>query len=120
MKYVQFEVKGEKRGFKEKLMDASDEMRIWWSENYSWAIIVLPIALGAGVWTIKKVVNGSIDITKLLIEDRRIAKRVYDPSNGVYVVLKHKLTNKEAIELNRLRKELGLNVIEALDKMRLI
>ena len=118
MNYVHFEVKGEKRGFKEKLMDASDKMRIWWSENKDWAVVVLPVVLGGGIWVVKKVVNGSVDIVKLLIEDRKISRRVYDPSTGLYLTLKHKLTNKEAIRIAELRKTVG--VTEALKELGLI
>lgn len=120
MNYVNFEVKGHKKTFKEKFIDVSNDIKIWWSENHEWAIIVLPVVLGGGTWVVKKLVNGTIDIAKLLLEDRRISRKVYDHSNGDYLTLKHKLTNKEAIELNRLRKEMGLTVTEALDKMHLI
>ena len=118
MEYVKFRVKGQKRSLKEVIIDASNDMRIWWSENKEWAIVVLPVALGGGTWLVKKVVNGSIDIAKLLIENRRIARRAYDPSTGVYLTLRHKLTNNEAIKLAELRKT--MSVTEALELMRLI
>lgn len=124
--FCKFKVVGDKRTFKQKFHDFTNDFGIWWNDNKDWAIIVLPVAVGLGAWSIKKVITGSFQVVNKLINLRMLKKEkllkelyCYDRSLGHYWKLNRELTSAEWTQVAR-RKEAGETLANILVSMKVI
>lgn len=110
---------GQKRTFKEFIADTSDDIREWWNQNKDWSIIVIPIAGSLATIVLRggfKLSAKAISAIKDGMEIKKLNRRIYDPSNGMYIWLKSDMKTADVKRLNDLRKE-GLTLIDALQKI---
>ena len=110
---------------KEKLKSILDKFKdmlkksfAWMSDNKELTVLLVPVAASF--------VGGTIKIARDLSRKHDIYKQkmlkqhyVYDPSNGDYIRLKRAMKNRDAVELDQLRKQ-GMTVTEALYKMNML
>ena len=102
----------------EKFKDILKKSFAWMSDNKELTVVLVPVAASF--------VGGTIKIARDLSRKHDIYKQkvlkthyVYDPSNGNYLELKRAINNRDAVELNQLRKD-GMTVTEALYKMGML
>ena len=116
--------------FKEKVTEAKTKAKNWCSDRYwdarqLWAFhkdeIVGVVSLGGAIVTGGVKLYDAITVRqrrhdRMSYEDRKI---FYDPSTGCRYKLKRNLSNKEQMELNKLRRQ-GHDAGEVLQKMKVL
>lgn len=87
----------------------------WWDENKGTIVIVVPVVGGVLAKLIKAIGRHH----NLVLEQRNKDLRLYDTSLGHYWELKHKLNNKDWVQINR-RRNLGESLGDILNSMKVL
>ena len=104
---------------KAKINSVSCDIRIWWSENKEWAIIVIPFGIGVTTKVVKaitKIVSARSQAKQLDIYYNR---QVYDPHLGIKLETKRSMTAADKKNFVALR-ESGMGVYDALNRLNLL
>ena len=104
---------------KAKINSVSCDIRIWWSENKEWAIIVIPFGIGVTtkvVKTITKIVSARSQAKQLDIYYNR---QVYDPRDGIKYETNRSMTAADKKNFGALRAS-GMSVYDSLMKLNLL
>ena len=109
----------QRKTLKQWFHEKSCAIKWWWDENRDWAIVVVPVVGGMAMWTLKKVVAGTITGINLNKEERLKELYVYDRSLGHYWKLRRKLSTNEWLEVDS-RRKLGEAMGDILRDMRVI
>ena len=109
------QVKVKKWEFKNWAGDKLWKANIFWDQNREYLVVIIPAALGIG----GKVISSANRHSRLREEEYLKKRFMYDRSMGAYLEMRRQPTQKELLEINRLKKE-GMSLPEILNKMRLL
>ena len=108
-----------KQNLENKFWNTSNKIRVWWSYNKEWAVVVIPSVTMGAAWIGKKLINGAIMSHNLNKEKMLKERYVYDRSLGDYWKLKRSMSTSEMLEVEARREE-GEKLGSILKSMRLI
>lgn len=108
-------VKITKWEIKNWLGDKAWKAKIFWDNNRDYLVVLIPAALGIG----GKIASSAKYHSKVREEEYLKKRFMYDRRMGAYLELRRKPTQKEIIEIDRLKKE-GKTLPEILSGMRLL
>lgn len=91
---------------------------VWIDGNKEFLVIAIPVLAGAVAET-RKVVNQINNTTEKRRDQEHRERDIWDPSAGIHITCKRKLTNAERIEFS-MRHSNGEATVDILKDMRLI
>lgn len=102
-----------------KINGVSCDIRIWWSENKEWAIIVIP----AGVAVSTKVIRVVTKLIATRVQAKQLDiyynRQVYDPHDGIKYETKRSMTAADKKNFGELRRS-GMSVYDSLVRLNLL
>lgn len=104
---------------KAKVNSVSCDIRIWWSENKEWAIIVIPAGVALTSKMIKVITKLVSARTQAKQLDIYYNRQVYDPHDGIKYETRRSMTAADKKNFGELRRN-GMSVYDALVRLNLI
>lgn len=89
--------------------------KVFWEQNREYLVVLVPAALGIG----GKVISSANRRSKVREEEYLKKRFMYDRKMGAYLEMRRQPTQKELLEIDRLKKE-GYSLPEILAKLRLL
>ena len=119
MKKVKEWVKDKADKTKEKARETACRVWIWTQEHPEQAATIACTVVGVTGYVVKKSVKGITQNARLRKETKLKERYIYDRSLGRYWLLRRRPTQREQLEIERLRK-MGLKYGDILTRLKLI
>lgn len=108
-------VKIKKWEIKNWLGDKAWKAKLFWDKNRDYLVVIIPAAVGLG----GKAINSANRRHRIREEEYLKKQFMYDRRMGAYLELRRQPSQKELLQIDKMKKE-GMSLPDILNKMRLL